>query len=82
MTTWLLSATYRFRGENLEEEEEKDKNVETDLLPNTDELVALHGEGVEPDVRCLNPHICELKREKINNCEIRSCPHKSFSEKF
>ena len=81
MTTWLLSATCRFRGEKLEEEE-KDKNVETDLLPNTDELVALHGEGVEPDVGCLNPHICELKREKINNCEIRSCPHKSFSEKF
>ena len=31
------------------------------LLPDTDELVTLHGEGVEPDVGCLDPHICELK---------------------
>ena len=36
----------------------------THLLPDTDELVALHGEGVEPDVGRLDPHICELKRRK------------------
>ena len=60
MTTWLLSATYRFRGEKLEEEE-KDKNVETDLLPDTDELVALHGDGVEPDIGRFDSHTCEPK---------------------
>ena len=32
-----------------------------DLLPDTDELVALHGEGVEPDVGGVDPDICELK---------------------
>ena len=33
----------------------------THLLPDTDELVALHGEGVEPDVGGVDPDICELK---------------------
>ena len=36
----------------------------THLLSDTDELVALHGEGVEPDVGRLDPHIGELKRGK------------------
>ena len=31
------------------------------LLPHADELVTLHGEGVEPDVGCLDSNICELK---------------------
>lgn len=31
------------------------------LLPDTDELVRLHGEGIEPDVGCLDPDIGELK---------------------
>ena len=31
------------------------------LLPHADELVALHREGVEPDVRGVDPDICELK---------------------
>jgi hypothetical protein len=31
------------------------------LLPDTDELVALHGERVEPDVGRRDPNICQLK---------------------
>ena len=31
------------------------------LLPHADELVALHREGVEPDVRGVDPDICELE---------------------
>ena len=33
----------------------------SNLLPDTDELVGLHGEGLEPDVGGCNPDICQLK---------------------
>ena len=32
------------------------------LLPHTDELVALHGEGVEPNVCGIDPNIGQLKQ--------------------
>ena len=41
--------------------EEKDKNGGIDLLSDTDEFVALHGDGVEPDIGRFDSHTCELK---------------------
>ena len=37
----------------------------TDLLPDTDVLVALHRERVEPDVGCVDPHIGQLEGNVI-----------------
>ena len=35
------------------------------LFSNTNVLVWLHGEGVEPDVCCIDSHICKLEKRTI-----------------